>query len=174
MQVLKQQQRLLAAIAKAHATHRAVRRTHERRLVVRAAIVVAGQSERDRERGGKERRRLRKERRPPRGKRAEPGVIERHRSWIARRWREERRRNRGTDVRVEPDVRGVEGPERQIAKEGDEANRGGRGCEPPPVRARRLRKAAARTRDLNGLHGSILLVDLWRFGIQVASSAECR
>ena len=116
------------------------------RLVVRAAVVVAGEAERDGQPGHEERRRLRQERRPPRRERAEPGMIHRHRARIAGRRREERRRDRRTDVRIVPDVGGVEGAERQVAEEEHEADGGRRRADPPLVDALGAREAARAVR----------------------------
>src|SRR5688572_23933357 len=124
VQVLKDQERAFSTIAEWHAAHCAVRRPHERGLVVGAAVVVAGDPERDGERRCEERRRLRKERRPPGRERTEPGVIERYRAGVAGGRREERRRDCRTDVWIEPDVRRVERAKRQIAEEENETDRG--------------------------------------------------
>src|ERR1044072_2208572 len=70
-----QWKRSLADVALSRLTHGAVRRIRPKRLVVGAAIVVAGESKQAGKRQNDQRRRERKQRRPPSWLRAKPGRL---------------------------------------------------------------------------------------------------
>ena len=134
MDVLQdERKRVLAPVARARLAHRARRRIRPERLVVGAAVVVAGQPEKRRDRQDEQRRRKRQPRRPRRRLRSEPAV---------RRRAEELRRVERREVRSERVVVALERRPRRVDEERRQSQEHEQRLDPPGVAARGFAKPA--------------------------------
>src|SRR6266481_1457550 len=130
-----QREKSLAQIRRARLAHRAVDRIRPHRLVVRAAIVVAGEPESARRPEDQKRGRERKNTGPPAGLRTEPCV---------RRIAEEFGRIEGREVGAGGVVVALKGGPRGIANECREDQERYGGLQPPCVGSGGLEKLARR------------------------------